>query len=486
MPRRLGCLSGSSLIAVTITLALALGMIVVRGGSWFNPGPLNAQTSGVEMGGVTSHAATGGQCEACHSAPWDSATLADRCLACHTAAVDQLADPTSLHGALKGLETVMACRTCHVEHRGAAADLTNLDPTTFPHDAVGYTLAGHATLAGGRPFACADCHTEKLSVFDVAVCATCHRETDAAYMQGHVADFGAACLGCHDGADRYGKQRFDHNRLPFPLTGKHVGAACAGCHADARTAADLQAAPQACAGCHQGDDTHKGQFGTDCGACHKTEGWKPATFDHSKSAFPLTGKHVAARCESCHVGQVFKGTAKTCIGCHQKDDTHKGQFGTDCGACHKTEGWKPATFDHAVSTFPLTGKHVAARCESCHVGQVFKGTAKTCAGCHQDPAYHLAAFGTACADCHTADAWRPARYDRPHTFPLNHGESGVSSCKTCHPAQLKAYTCYGCHEHTPAEIQRKHVEEGIPDFANCMKCHPTGREEEGGGGRKGD
>jgi len=77
-------------------------------------------------------------------------------------------------------------------------------------------------------------------------------------------------------------------------------------------------------------------------------------------------------------------------------------------------------------------------------------------------------------------------YDRSHAFPLDHGESGVSSCKTCHPDQLKAYTCYGCHEHTPADIQRKHVKEGIPDFANCMKCHPTGREKEGAGGKNGD
>jgi len=548
MPRRLGCLTGAGLISAALTLLLSLGMIAVRGGSWFNPGPLNAQAGGAELGGVTSHAATGGRCEACHSAPWDAATLTDRCLACHTDVADQLADPASLHGALKGQGGDMACRGCHVEHRGAAADLTNLDPATFLHDAVGYTLAGHATLADGHSFACADCHTEKLTVFDVAVCADCHRQADAAYMQGHVADFGAACLSCHDGADRYSKRHFDHNRLPFPLTGKHADAACAGCHADARTAADLQAAPQACVGCHQADDAHKGQFGTDCAACHQTAGWKPATFDHSKSAFPLTGKHVAAKCESCHVNQVFRGTpqtcigchqaddahkgqfgtdcaachqtagwkpatfdhsqsafpltgkhvaaqceschvnqvfrgtAKTCVGCHQQDDTHKGEFGTDCAACHKTEGWKPAAFDHSKSAFPLTGKHVAAKCESCHAGQVFKGTANTCVGCHQDPAYHLGTFGTACADCHTADAWWSAKYGRPHTFPLDHGESGISSCKTCHPDQLKAYTCYGCHEHTLVEIQRKHVKEGIPDFTDCMKCHPTGREKAGEGG----
>jgi hypothetical protein len=62
MPRRLGCLTGSGLIAAAITLLLSLGMIAVRGGSWFSPGPLNAQASGVALGGVTSHAAPGGRC----------------------------------------------------------------------------------------------------------------------------------------------------------------------------------------------------------------------------------------------------------------------------------------------------------------------------------------------------------------------------------------------------------------------------------------
>ncbi len=87
--RRLGCLSGSSLLAVALTLLLALGVTLVRGGRWFSPGPLNAQASGAELGGVTSHAATGGRCQACHTAPWDRTTLADRCLACHTAINDR-------------------------------------------------------------------------------------------------------------------------------------------------------------------------------------------------------------------------------------------------------------------------------------------------------------------------------------------------------------------------------------------------------------
>jgi hypothetical protein len=52
---------------------------------------------------------------------------------------------------------------------------------------------------------------------------------------------------------------------------------------------------------------------------------------------------------------------------------------------------------------------------------------------------------------------------------------------TCHPNALTAYTCYGCHEHDPQKIRAKHLKKGISDFANCIACHPTGQEHEGGG-----
>ena len=612
--RRLGCISGAGLIAALVTLLLTSGFVLVRGGTLFTPGPLNAQAGEETQGGIRSHAETGGRCEACHTPPWSAETLADRCLACHTATAAELTDPASLHGALKVQRTADGCRLCHTEHRGATASLTVIDPATFPHDATGYALTGHRTLGSGQPFACADCHPQTVAEFAATTCDTCHRQADAATMQAHTAAFGADCLACHDGADRYGRRAFDHGKV-FPLTGKHAAAACAGCHPAARSVADLQAAPQTCVGCHQQDDKHKGAFGADCGACHKTDAWQGATFDHSKSAFPLTGKHVQVDCAQCHVNNVYKGTPQTCVGCHQEDDKHKGAFGADCGACHKTDAWQGATFDHSKSAFPLTGKHVQADCAQCHVNNVYKGTPQTCVGCHQeddkhkgafgadcgachktdtwqgatfdhsksafpltgkhvqadcaqchvnnvykgtpqtcvgchqeddkhkgafgtdcgachktdawqgatfdhsksafpltgkhvpvdcvkchvnnvykgtpqtcvdchkDPVYHLGVFSTACADCHTANAWRPAKYNRPHTFPYDHGESGVSPCQTCHPAKINVYTCYGCHEHTETKIAAKHREEGIADFANCMKCHPTGREEEGKGGR---
>ena len=38
-------------------------------------------------------------------------------------------------------------------------------------------------------------------------------------------------------------------------------------------------------------------------------------------------------------------------------------------------------FDHNAS-FPLVGVHAAQQCAACHVGGVFEGTARECAGCH--------------------------------------------------------------------------------------------------------
>ena len=98
--------------------------------------------------------------------------------------------------------------------------------------------------------------------------------------------------------------------------------------------------------------------------------------------------------------------------------------------------------------------------------------------CHADPEFHAGLFPLTCADCHTTDGWAPARFDQAHTFPVAHGESGPSTCRTCHPERLSGYTCYECHEHEPAEIAEEHLDEGISDFEDCVRCHPTGEEDE--------
>ena len=331
-----------------------------------------------------------------------------RCLACHTEVSTQMQVPTSLHGRLRAIDSNLQCQVCHVEHGGPDGKLTALASARFPHQATGYSLQGHQKSAQGAAFTCKDCHTQWVSPFDAGICGDCHRQMDAAFMQAHDQAFGPGCLACHDGLDSYGKQ-FDHNKQAFPLTGKHATAPCAGCHLGATSPSDLKATPQECYACHQKDDPHQGHFGQNCAGCHTPDDWKKATFDHSKSAFPLTGAHLQVPCAQCHVNNVFKGTKSDCYSCHPEPDLHKGLLGTDCAACH------------------------------------------------------------------TPSAWSPAKLDRPHPFPFDHGAGGPSPCRTCHPDTLQTYTCYGCHEHDPGQIAAKHREEGITDLKDCAKCHPTGQ-----------
>ncbi len=69
----------------------------------------------------------------------------------------------------------------------------------------------------------------------------------------------------------------------------------------------------------------------------RLRGFKQLNFDHSKTRFPLTGKHVAVSCENCHVTTI-ENTPVTCISCHRKDDVHRGRRPV-CESCHVTTNW---------------------------------------------------------------------------------------------------------------------------------------------------
>ena len=525
-------------VALTVLIAAVL-LIFITGQKVLSPGALNAQALGKTLGGVTSHAEL--SCDACHVAPWSQETMATRCLSCHADVAAELQTPGTVHSIAFSGNAVTCQLGCHTEHRGAAASLTL---TGNAHeDPRGYSLAGHKIKSNGEDFKCLDCHVQRVDKFDVKICLDCHRGVDAVFAQTHFDTFGDQCLRCHDGIDTYGK-RFDHNAVSYKLTGKHATVACGGCHVNARTIAQLKAAPQTCYACHQKDDKHAGTYSQDCAQCHttadwaqitvdhnqtgfpltgkhatvdcalchvngtfqytpvscnachqkddkhagsygqncaqcqNTTDWAQITVDHSKTAYPLTGKHVTVACNLCHVNNVFKGTPKTCYACHQKDDKHQGGYGQNCAQCHNTSDWTQATIDHSLTAFPLTGKHITVDCAVCHVNQVFKGTPTTCYACHQKDDKHQGVLGQTCGECHNTAGWTPATYTRPHTFPLSHGVSrgaAATPCSTCHPTSLLQYTCYGCHAHTVANILSRH--RNTANLADCIRCHPTGRGE---------
>lgn len=443
---RLGCLSGTGILTAVITALIISAYTYASGGLIYSPGPLNAQ-EGKTLGGVTSHAATGGDCQACHVAPWQKATMADRCSDCHGQIAVQMKDVASLHGNMLHDNPELSCRHCHPEHRGADVPLTVMEGADFPHEVVGFSLEGHQLTATREAFTCDDCHHGDISTFASDSCQACHRQMDSTFALGHSIEYGDTCLDCHDGVDRFGKN-FRHD-FTFQLTGMHSGLICSKCHTNARTLADFSKAPTDCSTCHQKDDPHEGRFGTDCAVCHTADGWKPAKFDHNLSAFKLEGAHAEAQCEACHVANGYKDTPINCYSCHQQDDEHAGKFGTDCAACHQPTSWEDVTFDHNKSTLPLTGRHVGLACEQCHTNAQFTGLSSTCVSCHGDPAFHAGMFGTDCTSCHTTDNWF-ARYNGPHPGIADEGGRGVNhggaSCRDCHTQTLSAATCTKCHE----------------------------------------
>jgi hypothetical protein len=446
---RLGCLTGTGMIAALITVFVIAGFVYAKGGLLYNPGPLSAHGDEMEtLGGVRSHAEIGGNCKACHTAPWESAKMADRCSTCHSVIASQMMDVASMHGKMEHDNPDLTCHHCHPDHRGPDAQLTVMDSGLFPHEVVGFVLTGHQRTTANTPFTCDDCHHGDITVFAADSCQTCHRQMDIPFAQAHLLAFGADCLACHDGADRYGDD-FNHNTFSFQLTGKHATVNCTECHLDARTVADLQSVTQDCLSCHRKDEPHEGRFGMNCADCHSAEGWTPAKFDHNLAAFKLEGEHAEAQCEECHQDGVYKGTPADCYSCHKQDDEHDGKFGTDCAACHTPTDWEDATFDHNKSNFPLTGRHVGLACEQCHSSGTFAGLSTACITCHSDPGYHAGLFGTNCVQCHTTQNWY-APYTGGHPGIADEGGSGVNhgggTCRDCHTRSLHSATCTACHD----------------------------------------
>jgi len=375
-----GCLTASGLITALVTILVVIVVGLVRGGALFSPGNLNA-SAGAALGGVTSHADLSSKCSACHVAFWQTTTMDDQCVLCHTDISVQRQNPSTLHGILIKKNPGMTCRTCHPDHRGATITLTDVTKINISHNAFGYALTAHQRQTDGSPFACNTCHVNGYGKFDQTVCIACHQQIKPDFMPPHLLAYGENCLACHDGIDTYG-HNFNHNSVAFQLNGKHTQVACGGCHTGARSIANLQATPKDCNSCHQKNDPHKGQFGTDCGACHTTSGWLPATFDHNLSSFKLTGAHASVACAKCHINNVFKGTPSDCASCHPDPAFHTGLFtGTACDQCHNPTAWLPALF---TGSHPNCGErsclqHHRATCDDCHTTSLMTAT---CTKCH--------------------------------------------------------------------------------------------------------
>ena len=102
MNERARFLSGTRVLAAVVTFLGILVWMLLQGQTLFSPGGLNAQAKGQSLGGVTSHAQLGGNCGACHAAPWSSLTMDDRCNSCHKDVAAQIQGNNGIHGGLMG------------------------------------------------------------------------------------------------------------------------------------------------------------------------------------------------------------------------------------------------------------------------------------------------------------------------------------------------------------------------------------------------
>jgi hypothetical protein len=160
---------------------------------------------------------------------------------------------------------------------------------------------------------------------------------------------------------------------------------------------------------------------------------------------------------------------KECVGCHSDkkpyNNVHK-TISSDCSFCHYTENWKHAEFKHE-----LLGKK-KSDCKNCHTNKI-----------PYDDLHKDISINVQCVQCHNTKSWKPVTFE--HTKYFRFDSSHPSDCTKCHNAKddFKSYTCYNCHEHQFSRISEKHLEEGIRDFNNCVKCHRSGDENEVKGNR---
>jgi hypothetical protein len=339
-----------------------------------------------------------------------------------------------------------------------------------------------------KPMECSACHVDPVDYsVPLHACTDCHGSQNATFMAHHSEDFGENCLDCHDGRDRM--SGFDHNQTAFLLLGRHQETQCTACHTDGR----YKGIPAACVDCHEEPGRHAGLFSVECASCHNPESWSPALldekqFDHANQAGFSLARHqtdyadAPITCTTCHPDTLNKFEITICLDCHTRQDqtfmdAHVSQFGAVCLDCHDGVD-RMSDFDHN-QVFALDGRHAEIECVSCHADNLWRGLSRECVSCHAEPEIHAGFFGLQCGLCHTTTAWSPAQL-QSHSFPLDHGGEGEVACQTCHPNVYSEYTCYGCHEHQPEEIEKKHLEEGISreELPKCIVCHPSGREGE--------
>ncbi len=454
----------------------------------------------------------GNECEDCHrptswtAVTWDHGSrtgmplnVAHRLLACDSCHKDQV-----FRGALP------ACVTCH-ERDYASALQPSHRAAGFPLDCTVCHSPAAPTFAGARfdhgafqrvgahaTATCDSCHRNGVYRGTPRDCLGCHQgEYQRTQNPNHAAaGFPTTCDSCHRNTDPSWRDATFNHASAYPLVGAHVTVACSACHRNNV----YRGTPRECAGCHlpryqaTTNPNHVASgFPTTCESCHRPTSttWQGATFTHAAS-YPLRGAHASATCASCHRNNVYQGTSRECVSCHQADYQRTSApghaaagFPTTCETCHREggPGWQTQAFTHTAA-FPLQGAHSTATCATCHRGGVYRGTSPDCASCHQadyqraaNPNHAAAGFPTTCASCHRSGGpgWSTAGFAHNQYFPLS-GTHASTACASCHRNNVFRGTpreCLGCHQADYGATRNpNHAAAGFP--TDCASCHRNG------------
>ena len=258
-----------------------------------------------------------GTCTACHTDPHKGA-MTGTCTACHSTsgwhdmarALDGKFDHGRTHFPLTPAHARAACADCH-DARPAAREAARAKGIRITW------ASGSEGASFGRPV--------------YASCVGCHVDPHAGVFA--TSPGGAACINCH-GPEAWTPTTYDlarHNSASrFPLVGAHQAVPCYACHAgpgaDSTRTVVFRIANTTCLACHAKTDPHQGQFaGRACESCHLPTTFALASFDHSKTRYPLDGAHRRVPCTSCHRTETapdgrtfrrFTPLGTTCRDCH--------------------------------------------------------------------------------------------------------------------------------------------------------------------------
>jgi hypothetical protein len=473
-------------------LSALLAVFTVTTQAQISPGPLSRAHEQLD---------TASQCFSCHGSKRSSGGIDQRCSECHSEITWQMNNEAGLHGREK-LET---CSNCHPDHAGLDFDLIEWaegSAEAFNHRRTGWPLS-----TPHRKLQCAGCHKSEFQAGQITqrmkrtepgsswlgldtACATCHEDV-------HRNTLGSDCNDCHAQGAWKPVRGFSHDKTQYPLDGQHVAVACEKCHGaprpDERVFAPLD--HQQCSSCH--DDIHRGDFGPNCATCHSTAGFKVLSldrFDHSRTRFPLSGKHRSLECSGCHdlsTGSYKKNDNFTaCSTCHS--DAHagtarwKGQT-ADCGVCHDERGFRPSILtisDHDQTEYKLEGAHRRVACRDCHTKETGAGSGlgsagiqlqpphASCMSCHTDT--HAGQLnerpsGGECESCHTVSSWTPSTFDTERHNTLDFKLTGAhleATCRECHgPQRTDLAALPGRAQLGSAEVALTTVE------TQCVACH---------------